>query len=380
MGLGLKDEHLLIQSMVREFAEKEVAPLAEVIDRDKLFPEEIMRKMADLELTGIITPTEYGGAGSDFLSYILVMEELAYACRSTSNVLGTHTQPQEVLLAFGTEEQKAEYLPKLAKLERIGGFAITEAGAGSDAGAVATTAEPDGDYYVLNGSKSFISSADKGDLFIVIARTGPGERSKGLSAFIVDRTVSDFENGEPEEKMGFRGSTTCEVTFRNCRVPKKNLVGKIGEGFKIAMTTLNAGRVVIAAEALGLMRACLDESVSYAKQRHQFGRPLASNQAIRWMIADMQKDIVVARALIYNAAIMKDNGQPIILESACAKLFSSEAVMQHAIKAVQIHGGYGYVKGAKVEMMMRDAKLFEIFEGTSEVQRMVISGAAIEGK
>ncbi|MDD9148188.1 acyl-CoA dehydrogenase [Sporolactobacillus sp. CQH2019] len=374
MGFPLTEEQQLIQSSARDFALKEVAPLAEKIDREGVFPAETMKKLAELGLTGIPTPTEYGGGGADFLSYALVIEELAKQCASTAVVLAVHTLTQSPILVFGTEKQKAKFLPMLTHYQVLGGFALTEAGAGSDAGAVSTTAVLDGDHYVINGTKMFITNGDGAGVVILMARTGSEPGTKGITAFIVEKSVSPFEVGKHEDKMGVRGSHTTELIFKNCRVPKENVLGKVGEGFKVAMTALDCGRVGIAAQAVGIAQACLEESISYSKERHQFGKPIAAKQAIKWMIADMAKDVMAARLMVRNAASLKDQGKPFTLEAASAKLFASETAMKHSIKALQIHGGYGYIRGAKVERLMRDAKITEIYEGTSEVQRIVISG------
>lgn len=291
--------------------------------------------------------------------------------------MAVQTLTASPIYQFGTPEQKAKFLPMLSRYQVVGAFALTEAGAGTDAGALTTTAVLDGDHYVINGTKAFITNGDEAGLVILMARTGPGEGTKGISAFIVEKSVSPFAVGKHEDKMGVRGSHTTELVFKNCRVPKENLLGKIGEGFKIAMATLDGGRIAIGAQALGIAQACLDESVRYAKERKQFGRPLAANQAIQWMIADMAKDVMAARLLVYKAAALKDAGKPFSMEAAVAKLFAAEAAMRHAVKAVQIQGGYGYVRSAKVERLFRDAKITEIYEGTSEVQRMVISGIAL---
>ncbi|MCM0760900.1 acyl-CoA dehydrogenase [Sporomusa sphaeroides DSM 2875] len=377
MGFELTEEQRLIQSMAREFAINEVAPLAEKIDRDGEFPTAAMQRLAELELTGIPYPTEFGGGGADYVSYALVIEEIAKVCASTAVVLAVHTLSQAPILQFGTPEQKAKFLPMLASYKALGGFALTEAGAGSDAGAQTTTAVLEGDHYIINGTKTFITNGDGAGVMIVMAKTGPGEGTKGISAFIVEKSESPYTVGKHEDKMGVRGSHTTELIFKNCKVPKENLLGKIGEGFKVAMATLDGGRIGIAAQAVGIAQACLDESVRYSKERKQFGRPIAANQAIQWMIADMAKDVLAARLLVHNAAALKDSGQPFTLEAASAKLFAAETAMNHSIKAVQIHGGYGYIRGAKVERLMRDAKITEIYEGTSEVQRMVISGLAL---
>lgn len=377
MSFQLTEEQALLQSAVRDFAKNEVEPIAVKLDQDGIFPAEIMQKLAELDLAGIPYPSEYGGAGADYVSYALVIEELARACASTAVVLAVHTLAAAPIMQFGTPEQKNKFLPMLTAHKVLGAFALTEAGAGTDAGALTTTATLDGDYYVINGAKTFITNGDEAGLVILMAKTGPGEGTKGISAFIVEKSVSDFAVGKHEDKMGMRASHTTELIFKNCRVPKENLLGTIGGGFKIAMATLDGGRIAIGAQALGIAQACLDESVRYAKERKQFGRPIAANQAIQWMIADMAKDVMAARLLVYNAASLRDKGKSYSMEAAIAKLFASEKAMQHAIKAVQIQGGYGYAKGSKVERLMRDAKVTEIYEGTSEVQRMVIAGIAL---
>jgi butyryl-CoA dehydrogenase len=307
----------------------------------------------------------------------VVIEELSRSCASTAVILACHILAGAPIMMFGTPEQKARFMPKLTGYEVLGSFALTEAGAGTDAGAVTTTAVLEGDSYVINGCKTFITNGSETGLVILMAKTGPGEGTKGISAFIVEKSVSPFIVGKHEDKMGVRGSHTTELIFKNCRVPKENLLGKIGEGFKIAMATLDGGRIGIGAQAVGIAQACLDESIRHAKERKQFGRPIAANQAIQWMIANMAKDVMAARLMVYNAASLKDNGKPFSLEAASAKLFASETAMYHSVKAIQIQGGYGYIKGAKVERLMRDAKITEIYEGTSEVQRMVISGIVL---
>jgi len=377
MGFQLTEEQTLLQSAVRDFAISEVEPMAIERDREGIFPAEAMKRLAELDLTGIPYPSEYGGAGAGYVSYALVIEELARACASTAVVLAVHTLAASPIMQFGTPEQKAKFLPMLTGHEVLGAFALTEAGAGTDAGALKTTATLDGDSYVINGAKTFITNGDEAGLVILMAKAGPGEGTKGISAFIVEKSVSDFVVGNHEDKMGMRGSHTTELIFNNCLVPRENLLGTIGGGFKIAMATLDGGRIAIGAQALGIAQACLDESVRYAKEREQFGRPIAANQAIQWMIADMAKDVMAARLLVYNAASLRDMGERYTIEAAIAKLFASEIAMQHATKAVQIQGGYGYVKGNKVERLMRDAKLTEIYEGTSEVQRMVIAGICL---
>ena len=378
MGFELTEEQELIKAAAREFALTELEPIASKTDLEGVYPSEIMKKLADLQMTGIQYPVEYGGAGADYMSYAVVIEELSRSCASTGVILACHLLAASPIYIFGTPEQKAKFIPLITEYKTLGGFALTEAGAGSDAGALTTTATLDGDYYVLNGSKTFITNGDECGLMIVMAKTTQGIGTKGISAFIVEKAVSSWTVGKHEDKMGVRGSQTTAIFFKNCRVPKENLLGKEGDGFKIALATLDGGRIGIGAQALGIAQACLDESVRHAKERKQFGKPLAANQAIQWMIADMQTDILAARQLVYTAASLKDAGKPFSLEAACAKVFAAETAVKHSVKAVQIQGGYGYMRGAKVERLMRDAKITEIYEGTSEVQRMVISGIVLK--
>lgn len=374
MGFPLTEEQMLIQSMAREFAINELEPIASKIDLEGIFPEKSMDRLAELDLTGIPYSAEYGGGGADYLSYALVIEELSRSCASTAIILACHTLSAYPIVAYGTPEQKVKFLPILNGYKTLGGFALTEPGAGSDASAMMTTAVLDGDHYVLNGSKTFITNGDRAGLMIVMAKTDPqAPGTRGISAFIVEKEVSPFQVGKHEDKMGIRGSHTTDILFQNCRVPKENLLGQLGKGFNIAMEALDGGRIAVGAQAVGIAQACLDESVRYAKERKQFGKPLAANQAIQWMIADMASDVMAARLLVHNAAALKDAGKPCGLEASCAKVFAAETAMKHSIKAVQIQGGYGYMRGNKVERLMRDAKITEIYEGASEVQRMVIS-------
>lgn len=378
MAFELTEEQELIRAAAREFALTELEPIASKIDLEGRFPAEIMDKLAQLQMTGIQFPVEYGGAGADYMSYALVIEELSRSCASTGVILACHLLCGVPIYMFGTPEQKAKFIPIITEYKTLGGFALTEAGAGSDAGALATTAVLDGDCYVLNGAKTFITNGDDCGLMIVMAKTTQGIGTKGISAFIVEKAVSPWTVGKHEDKMGVRGSHTTEIYFKDCRVPKENIIGKEGGGFKVAMGTLDGGRIGIGAQAVGIAQACLDESVRHAKERKQFGKPLADNQAIQWMIADMQMDILAARQLVHTAASLKDAGKPFSLEAAACKLFAAETAMKHSVKAVQIQGGYGYMRGAKTERLMRDAKITEIYEGTSEVQRMVIAGIVLK--
>lgn len=379
MNFSLTPEQEMIKKVVREFAEKEIEPYAAEIDETGEYPVEILKKMADLGLMGIPYPKEYGGSGGDYLTYCIVAEEIAKACASTAMILGGNASlASSPIYLYGTEEQKKKYLVPMAKGETIGAFALTEPNAGSDAGNQQTTAVLDGDEYVLNGTKIFITSGGLADTYIVTAMTDPEKKTRGISMFIVEKGTPGFKFGKKENKMGMRGSSTRELIFDNVRIPKENLLGKEGEGFKIAMQALDGGRVGVGALAIGIAQAALDESVRYAKERYQFGRPIGKFQAIQTMLADMETEIQAARLLVHKAAWLKDNNMPYSKESAIAKLYATETAMRCTLKAVQIHGGYGYIKEYKVERLMRDAKITEIFEGTSEIQRIVISKALLK--
>ena len=374
MKLELNEQQKMIRNMVREFAEKEVAPLAAELDKTGEYPTKILDKMAKLGLLGIIIPQQYGGAGLDTISYVTVIEEISRKCASTGVITSVHNSlAAGPIMKYGTEEQKKKYLPILAKGEKIGAFAGTEPNAGSDLGAMKTTAELKGHHYVINGDKTFITSGPKAGIIIVFAVTDKNAGAKGISAFIVENTFKGYKVGSIFEKLGINASQTSELIFENMEVPKENLLGKEGDGFKIALNTLDGGRIGIASQAVGIAQAALDESIAYSKQREQFGKPIAKFQAIQWMIADIATRIEAARFLVYNAAYTKDKGERYSKEAAMAKLFASETAMDTVIKAVQIHGGYGYTKEYIVERLFRDAKITEIYEGTSEVQRMVIS-------
>ncbi len=375
MDFNLTEEHQLIRSGVREFCQKYVEPCAEITDSEAKFPADTMKKLADQDWLGIPFPQEYGGAGSDYLSYVIVVEELSRACATTGFTLECHTSLASYpLFKFGTEEQKQKYLVPLCKGEMLGSFALTEPGAGTDAGAGSTTAVLEGDQWVLNGSKIFISNAPVAGVIIVFAMTDRSKGTKGISAFIVPAGAPGLVIGKHLNKMGIRGSLTAEVFLKDCRIPKENLLGGEGQGFKIAMMTLDGGRIGIAAQALGIAQAALDESISYSKERVQFGKPIATLQAIQWMVANMATEVEASRFLTYHAAWCYDQGLPYSKEAAMAKLFASETAARQTNRAVQIHGGIGFIKGHKVERLYRDAKITEIYEGTSEVMRMVIAG------
>lgn len=369
-----KTEELFLQ-MVRSFAENEVKPLAAEVDEQERFPMETVRKMAGLGLMGIPVPVEYGGAGGNSQMYIRAVEEISRVCATTGVILSAHTSLcMAPILENGTEEQKQKYLPKLASGEWIGAFGLTEPNAGTDAAMQQTTAADAGDHWVLNGSKIFITNAAYADVFIVMAMTDKSKGTKGISAFIVEKSFPGFSIGKKEAKMGIRGSATCELIFENCIVPKENLLGVMGKGFSLAMKTLDGGRIGIAAQALGIAQGAMDETVKYTKERKQFGASISSFQNTQFQLADLETKIQAARFLVRSAAWKKDMHLPYTKDAAMAKLFAAETAMEMTTKAVQFHGGYGYTREYPVERMMRDAKITEIYEGTSEVQRMVIAG------
>jgi butyryl-CoA dehydrogenase len=378
MDFELTDEQQLIRDAVREFAEAEVTPIAAELDRDHRFPRELLPKLAEMNLMGMPYSEKEGGAGADYVSYVIAVEELSRACASTGVILSAHTSLATwPVFKFGTEAQKDQYLHDMASGRRLGAFALTEPAAGTDAGAGTATATLHPDGYALNGSKMFITNAPFAEVYIVFAKTDPERGTRGMSAFIVEKDTPGFSVGEAEHKLGIRGSSTPPVYFSDCRVPREALLGAEGDGFKIAMATLDGGRIGIAAQALGIAQAALDASVAYAKERVQFGKPIATLQAIQWMIADMATEIDAARLLVYRAASCVDHGRPYSTEGAMAKLFASETATRVAGKAIQIHGGYGYTESYPVERNYRDAKITEIYEGTSEVQRMVIARSAL---
>jgi butyryl-CoA dehydrogenase len=371
----LTEEQELIRKNMREFAAKYVDPIAVEIDENSRHPAELFKKLAEGDWLGMPIPTEYGGAGADYLTHIVAVEELSRSCASTGFTVSIHVGIASMLiLLFGNEEQKKKYLVPLAKGQNLGAFVLTEPGAGTDVMAATTTAILDGNDYVINGTKTFTSNGPTGGTYLVFAWTDKAAGRKGMSAFVIPRETPGMKAGEHFKKMGLRSSQTSEMVFKDCRVPKENLLGKEGTGLVMAMAGFDHGRVGIAAQSVGILQAALDESIRYSKERVQFGAPIARQQAISWMIANMATDLSAARLLTYHAACLKDQKQPFSKEASMAKLFASEAAMRHTIKAVQIQGGYGYIKGAKVERLMRDAKITEIYEGTSEAMRMVISG------
>ncbi len=379
MNFTLTKEQELVRQMVRDFAVNEVKPIAAEIDVTERFPMENVKKMGELGMMGIPFPTEFGGAGGDVLSYILAVEELSKVCATTGVILSAHTSLCASLInENGTPEQKEKYLRDLCTGNKIGAFGLTEPGAGTDAAGQQTTAVLDGDNYILNGSKIFITNGGVADTFIIFAMTDKSKGTKGISAFIVEKGFQGFSIGKKEDKLGIRASSTTELIFENCIVPKENLIGREGKGFGIAMKTLDGGRIGIAAQALGIAEGALDEAIKYMKERKQFGRPIAAFQGLQWMVAEMSTKIEAARFLVYKAAWLKENKQPYSIDAARAKLYAAEVAMDVTTKAVQLFGGYGYTKEYPVERMMRDAKITEIYEGTSEVQKMVISGSLLK--
>lgn len=378
MNFQLTREQELVKQMVREFAVNEVKPIAAEIDETERFPMENVEKMAKLGMLGIPFSKEYGGAGGDTLSYIMAVEELSKVCGTTGVIVSAHTSLCASLIdQFGTKDQKEKYLTDLATGKKLGAFGLTEPGAGTDAAGQQTVAVKDGDNYILNGSKIFITNGGVAETFIIFAMTDKSKGTRGISAFIVEKGFEGFSIGKKEEKLGIRASSTTELVMSNCVVPKENLIGQEGKGFGIAMKTLDGGRIGIAAQALGIAEGAFEEAVNYMKERKQFGRPLSAFQGLQWMIADMDVKIEAAKHLVYKAAWLKDNKKPYSVEAARTKLYAAEVAMDVTTKAVQIFGGYGYTKEYPVERMMRDAKITEIYEGTSEVQKMVISGSAL---
>ncbi|WP_432406801.1 acyl-CoA dehydrogenase [Wukongibacter sp. M2B1] len=378
MDFRIPKEHEMLRQMYREFTENEVKPLAEEVDEKEMFPVETVKKLARYGLLGIPFPKEYGGQGGDNLGYAMAVEELSKACATTGVIVSAHTSLCAApIYEFGTEEQKQKYLIPLAKGEKLGAFGLTEPNAGTDAAGQQTKAVLDGDHYILNGSKIFITNAGYADIYIVMAMTDKSKGVKGISAFIVEKDYEGFSIGKKEAKMGIKGSATCELIFENVKVPKENLLGREGKGFGIAMKTLDGGRIGIAAQALGIAQGSIDETVKYVKERKQFGRSIAKFQNTQFQLADMQTKTDASRLLVYRAARAKDNKERFSDQAAMAKLFAAETAMEVTTKAVQLHGGYGYTREYPVERMMRDAKITEIYEGTSEVQKMVIAGSML---
>jgi len=374
MDYLLTEEQKMLREMVAKFAKEKIAPVASENERNHRFPWDIIREAGELGLMGIAYPQEYGGAGMDFVSYFLAIEEISRWCASTGVIISAHSSLVcDPIYRFGTEEQKRKYLPDLLSGRKIGSFSLTEAQAGSDAGNTKTTAIKSGNKWILNGSKLFATNGAEADIFVLIASTDPGKKTKGVSAFIVEKDMPGYRIGKVERKLGIRASSTAEIILENVEVPEENLLGELNQGFKVAMVTLDGGRLGIAAQALGIARACLEDSVKYAKERVQFDQPIANFQAIQWMLADMKVEYDAAWLLTYRASLMKDKKMDYSAFAAMAKLKASEVAMDAARKAIQIHGGYGYTEDFNVERYYRDAKITEIYEGTSEIQRLVIA-------
>ena len=378
MAYQLNEEQMMIQAMVRDFAREVLMPSASKRDRSGEFPRENLKRMGELGLMGMNVPPEYNGAGVDAVSYSVAMQEVGYACASTAVIMSVHNSVAcGPIYLFGSDYLKETYLKPLATGSKIGSFALTEAGAGSDPASQKTTAVKDGDSYLINGSKMFITSGRNSDLTVVTGYTDRAEKHRGISAFVVEKGTSGFSVGKEEDKMGLRASDTVELVFEDCRVPEENRLGREGDGFIIAMSSLDGGRIGIASQSVGLAQACLEASVSYAKQRIQFGRPISQFQGLRWMIADMATQIEAARLLTFNAAAMKDRDENYSAAASMAKLYASEMANRVAYEALQIHGGYGYIKEFPVERYYRDARVFTIYEGTSEIQKKVIANSVI---
>ncbi|MBI5419122.1 MAG: acyl-CoA dehydrogenase [Deltaproteobacteria bacterium] len=379
MVFDLTEEQRMIQEMARNFAQKEVLPKAAELDETSRFPEELVGQMAELGLMGVAVPEEYGGAGMDNICYVIAMEEIARACASTAVIMSVNNSLVcDPILKFGTEEVKKKYLAPLASGRKLGCFGLTEPGAGSDAGSQKTTAVRNSDHYVVNGTKNFITNAPQADACVLFTMTDKEKQHKGITAFILDMNSKGVTVGKHEKKMGIRASATSSIILEEVKIPAENRLGNEGDGFKVAMHTLDGGRIGIAAQAIGIARASLEDALTYAKERKQFGQPIANFQAIQWMLADMATEIDAARLLAYRAAWLKDRKVRHSKESAMAKLYASEVAMRAGVKGIQVHGGYGYIKEYPAERHFRDAKITEIYEGTSEIQRMVISSALLK--
>ncbi len=379
MVFELTEEQRMIQETARNFAQKEVLPKAAALDEEGRYPDELVRQMSELGFMGVAVPEEYGGAGMDNVCYAIAMEEIARACASTAVIMSVNNSLAcDPILKFGTEDQKKQYLVALASGKKLGCFGLTEPGAGSDAGAQKTTAVRQGDHYVVNGTKNFITNAPHADVCVLFAMTDKPKAHKGITAFIVDMKWPGITVGKHEKKLGITASPTASIIFEDVKVPAANRLGNDGDGFKIAMHTLDGGRIGIASQAIGIARAALEDALAYGKERKQFGQPIVNFQAIQWMLADMATEIDAARLLTHRAAWLKDRKVRHSKESSMAKLYASETAMRASVKGIQIHGGYGYIKEYPAERHFRDAKITEIYEGTSEIQRLVISSAVIK--
>lgn len=381
MDFELTEEQRMIQEMAHDFAEKEIKPKAPELDKTERHPTEIIQKMAELNLMGIAIPDTYGGGGADVVSYVLALEEISWGCASVGVIMSVNNSLVcDPIYTFGTEEQKKKFLTPLASGKKLGCFGLTEPEAGSDAAAQKTTAILQGDFWIINGKKNFITNGNVADYCVLMAMTDRSKGYKGISSFIVDCQTPGFSVGVVEKKLGIKASGTAELILEDCRIPKENLLGEVGQGFYLAMNTLDGGRIGIAAQANGIAKAALEAAIAYSKTRTQFGNPISKFQAIQWMIADMATELEAARLLTLRAAFLKDHKQRYEKEAAMAKLFASETANRIATKALQIHGGYGYIQEYNVERHFRDARITEIYEGTSEIMRLVIANNIIKGK
>ncbi len=379
MEYFLTEEQIMLKEMVDKFAEEKIKPQASENERNHIFPKEIIEEAGELGLMGVAYPTEYGGSGMDYISYMLTIESLSRACASTGVIVSAHSSLVcDPIYRFGTEEQKQKYLPGLLSGKKIGSFSLTEAGAGSDAGATKTTAKFENGKWILNGSKLFATNGKEADVFVLLASTEPSKKTRGVTAFIVEKDTPGYSIGKVEKKLGIRSSSTAEIILDNVEIPAENMLGELNKGFKIAMVTLDGGRLGISSQALGIARAAIDDAIKYSQERIQFDQPISNFQAIQWMIADMWTEYEAAWLLTYRASKMKDMGMDYSREAAMAKLKTSEVAMFCANKAIQIHGGYGYTEDFNVERYYRDAKITEIYEGTSEIQRLVIARSLLK--
>ena len=381
MNINFSEEQKMMRKMVREFAQKEVASAIEEMEEQDRFPQELITRMGELGLMGIPIPEKYGGSGMDFTSYVIAIHELSKVSATLGVILSVHTSVgTNPILYFGTEKQKQHYLPKLASGEYVGAFALTEVGAGSDAASIKMTAKESGDHYILNGSKMFITNGNEASTYITFARTSNEGGTKGISAFIVEKDTPGLTIGKNEKKMGLRGSSTVELIFDQCIVPKQQLFGEKGHGFNIAMANLNIGRIGIAAQALGIGEAALEHAVAYAKEREQFGKPISQQQGLSFKLADMATEVEAAKLLTYQAASLVEQDLPCRKEVSMAKMYASKTAVRSSIEAVQVFGGYGYTKDYPVERLFRDAKVTEIYEGTNEIQHIVIAKELFKNK
>lgn len=380
MDYLLTEEQKMLQEMISKFAKEEIGPVAKENQEKEIYPEDIVNKLGELGIMGIAYPEEFGGAGMDYVSYMLAVEAISQYCASTGVIVSAHSSlAVEPIFRFGTDEQKKKFLPDLCTGKKIGCHALTEPGAGSDVGAIKTTAKLEGDKWVLNGSKHFITNGANAEIAVIFALTEPEQKARGISCFIVEKGTPGFKIGKLEDKLGIRASTTAELIFEDCAIPKENLLGELNKGFKIAMVTLDGGRLGIASQALGIAKACIEDSVAYSNEREQFGQAISKFQAIQWMLAEMSTEYEASWLLTYRGSSMKDKGMRYSKEAAMAKLKASETASFCANKAIQIHGGYGFIKEFDAERYLRDAKITEIYEGTNEIMRIVISSSLLKG-